>query len=94
MEYAIRVELRGNPSFQQYQNLHALLAKMGFGQTIKGLNIQGQTASFNLPHAVYFGSSTADISAVRNNVVTAIKSQIQQDIIVFVVQSGTWAIGS
>jgi hypothetical protein len=91
--YAIRVELKGNPTYQEYQTLHALMARMGFSQTIDGVDTRGNQRAFDLPHAVYYGSSQADVGTVRTSVATAVKAQVQNDIIVFVVQAATWAIG-
>lgn len=91
--YAIRVELRGNPSAERYQILHSLMARKGFTQTIAGVDAQNNQRRFNLPHAVYYGPSGADCSAVRDSIAGAVKSEVQQDIIVFVVQVQTWALG-
>jgi len=91
--YAIRVELRGNPSAEEYANLHELMARRGFQQTVAGVDNQGSSKRFALPHATYYGSSDSDCSSVRDSLSQAIKAQIQSDIVVFVVQSATWAIG-
>jgi hypothetical protein len=90
-KYAIRVELRGNPTYQEYETLHALMARMGFLQTIDGVDRRGNPTRSNLPHAVYYGASAADCGTVRDNVATAVKAQVQNNIIVFVVQAATWA---
>jgi hypothetical protein len=92
-DYAVRVELRGSPSADEYQTLHALMAHMGFAQTIGGVDVGGNQRRFSLPHAVYYGSSAADCGAVRDSVVGSVRSKVQQDILVFVVQAQTWAIG-
>jgi len=91
--YAIRVELRGNPTYDQYETLHALMATQGFLQTISGTDKKGNQQQFNLPHAVYYGASNQSCGAVRDSVVSAVKAQVQKDILVFVVQAETWAIG-
>ena len=91
--FAVRVELRGYPTREQYDTLHALMARRGFHQTIAGVDPQGNQKRFNLPHAVYYGASTDNCAAVQGAVATAVKAQIQQDIIVFAVQAETWAIG-
>jgi len=93
-DYAVRVELRGNPSTEEYQALHALMARKGFIQTIAGVDIQGNQKRFNLPHAVYYGSSSADCGAVRDSVLRSVKSEVQNDVIVFAVQAQNWSIGS
>jgi hypothetical protein len=90
--FAIRVELRGNPSAETYAKLHALMATRGFGQTISGVDLQGKNGTFNLPHAVYYGSSTNSCSVVAESVANAIRAQIQSDIIVFAVQAEDWAL--
>lgn len=92
-DYAVRVELRGNPPAERYQILHSLMARKGFAQTIAGVDSQNNQRRFNLPHAVYYGASGADCSAVRDSVVGSVKSEVQQDITVFVVQVQTWALG-
>jgi hypothetical protein len=83
--YDVRVELRGNPSFEQYEKLHSLMKGKGFYQTI------GST--HDLPHATYFGSSTLDCAKLRDDLQASIKAKVQNSIIVFVVQSATWALG-
>jgi hypothetical protein len=88
-EYAIRVELRGNPSYEEYEKLHALMTKKGFVRTIVG----SDGKSYSLPHATYWGSSPSDVGSVRNTIRNAVKSEIQDSIIVFVVQSSNWALG-
>jgi hypothetical protein len=93
-DYAVRVELRGYPSAEEYQTLHSLMARKGFAQTIAGVDAQGTQKRFNLPHAVYYGSSVADCRTVRDSIIKSVKSEVQTDIIVFVVQAQTWTIGS
>lgn len=91
--YAIRVELRGYPTAEEYQRLHVLMASMGFPNTIRGASGNGEIRNFSLPRAVYFGFSVNDCATVRNQVVAAVKTNIQTDIIVFVVESVNWAMG-
>jgi hypothetical protein len=92
-DFAIRVELRGNPTREQYETLHALMARKGFLQTIAGVDNQGNQKRFNLPHAVYYGASNATCGDVRTAVANAVKAEVQNDVIVFVVQAATWALG-
>jgi hypothetical protein len=91
--YAIRVELRGNPTWEQYDRLHALMARQGFLQTIKGVSPDGTQQVFNLPHAVYYGPSNASPGAVRDSVSKAVKAEVQPDVVVFAVAATDWAIG-
>jgi len=93
MDYAIRVELRGSPSYETYETLHAVMQKLGFYQSLNGTDAYGATRSFALPHAVYYGSSTQSCAAVRDAVLKAVKANVQESIIVFVVQVAAWAIG-
>jgi len=51
-DYAIRVELPGDPTWEQYDTLHKIMAKGGFLQTVAGVDSQGSQKTFNLPHAV------------------------------------------
>ncbi len=92
-DYAVRVELRGHPSAEEYQTLHALMARKGFAQSIAGVDTQGNQRRFSLPHAVYYGSSSADCAAVRDSVLSAVKAEVKNDVIVFAVQAETWSIG-
>jgi hypothetical protein len=86
--YSVRVELRGNPSFETYEKLHALMKKQGFLQTVTG--DKGTSA---LPHATYYGWSSYSCEEVRNLLVADIKSNVQTNIIVFVAQTVKWALG-
>lgn len=93
-DYAIRVELRGNPSADEYQTLHSLMGRKGFAQTIAGVDRSGSRRLFSLPHAVYYGSSPSDCAAVRDSVLSAVKAQVQSEVIVFAVHAETWSIGA
>lgn len=93
-DYAIRVELRGNPSAATYDTLHQVMRRLGFGQGIDGVTPQGTAQKFALPHAVYYGSSQHSCEVIRDMVLKAVKSYVQQEVLVFVVQTLTWAIGA
>jgi len=75
--YAIRVELRGNPPPERYESLHALMAQRGFGRTVTGVTAQGNTLTVDLPHATYYGSSGDNCSSVRDSVAAAKREQTQ-----------------
>jgi hypothetical protein len=92
-DYAIRVELRGNPSAERYESLHALMGRRGFARTVAGVDKAGNQGNFPLPHATYYGSSASDCSSLRDSIAAAIRAEIQQDIVLFVVQAQTWATG-
>lgn len=89
--YAIRVELRGNPSAERYESLHTLMATRGFGRTVTGLDKEGNSTTVDLPHATCYGSSDSDCPALRDSIAAAIRNEVQQAIVVFVVQAQTWA---
>jgi hypothetical protein len=89
--YAIRVELRGNPPAERYEGLHVLMAAHGFARTVTGVTNQGKSLTVDLPHATYYGSSDSDCSTVSDSISAAIRNEIQQAIVVFVVQAQTWA---
>jgi hypothetical protein len=67
----IRVELRGTPSRQDYENLHAYMENNNWYR-----KIQGTAGESTLPHAIYRGNSDKDISrltsALRNGIQTNI----------------------
>jgi hypothetical protein len=92
-DYAIRVELRGNPTWEQYDALHKIMAKGGFLQTIVGVDSQGTRKTFNLPHAVYYGPAKSDPAGVRDWTIKVVKAGVQNDILVFVVEVSNWSIG-
>jgi hypothetical protein len=87
-DYTVRVELRGNPPFERYEKLHALMKSKGFLQTIANSG-----GTWELPHATYFGWSTDSCGAVRDSVRSDVKAKIQADILVFVAQTEDWALG-
>jgi hypothetical protein len=91
--YAIRVELRGNPPAERYESLHALMARRGFGRTVTGVDRQERPSTVDLPHATYYGSSASDCLSLRDSIAAAIRAEIQQEIVMFVVQVATWATG-
>jgi hypothetical protein len=91
--YAVRVELEGYPTREQYDALHALMARKGLYQYVDGVDAQQNQKRFNLPHAMYYGSSANSCADVRTSVAAAIRAEIQQNIIVFAVQAFTWSLG-
>lgn len=91
--YAIRVELKGNPSAERYESLHDLMARRGFGRTVTGVDKRGNQSTVDLPHATYYGSSASDCASVRNSVAGSIRAEIQQGIVIVVIQAETWATG-
>jgi hypothetical protein len=91
--FTIRVELRGNPTYEQYERLHLLMANFGFYKTINGVNPSGTATTFNLPTGTYYGAYTGTPSDVRSLITTPIKTQIQASILVFIAETVNWALG-
>jgi len=91
--YTIRVELKGDPSYAEYEMLHALMTAEGFAQTVRGVTPSGANSTFDLPHATYYGNSSHNVNDLRDSVCAKIRAQIQQKIVVFVAKTETWAIG-
>lgn len=85
--YTVRIELKGDPSFAEYEKLHRLMKELGYGQTIRG------TRECDLPHATYYGESLSDVGTVRDTVRDKVKAEIQNKILVFVAKTETWALG-
>lgn len=85
--YTVRVQLKGDPSYEQYEKLHELMSKLGYGRTVTGKTTR------DLPHATYYGHSSDDVQAVRDLIQAKVKSQIQNQILVFVAKTETWALG-
>jgi hypothetical protein len=67
----IRVELRGNPSWQDYDNLHAYMEKNNWYR-----KIQGTAGESSLPHAMYHGNSDEDISALTSALRKGIQASV------------------
>lgn len=91
--YTIRVELKGYPDYSEYERLHTAMATLGFSQTIEGVNSSGDSGTWTLPHALYFGLSYSEVGTVRDSV-AAVARNIQSGVVVFVAQTETWAIAN
>jgi hypothetical protein len=92
-KYAVRVQLMGNPTADEYETLHTVMANYGFNRTVDGVNTKNEATTFTLPHGLYYGLSNAAISDVRDAIVADVKAQVQQDIRVFVMDVNTWSYG-
>lgn len=89
-DYTLRIELLGNPGFDVYENLHTRMRNGGFLQTIGGVNTQGTSTTFTLPHATYYGSSDATAVQVRDWAKHA--TEVWGKSIVFVAVTSIWVI--
>ena len=84
--YTVRIQLNGNPNQDTYNDLHSRMEASGFTRTVTG----GKTV--NLPHGTYYGSSTKDITQVRDWAKQQAKAAWGESTI-FVAQTETWAWG-
>jgi hypothetical protein len=83
----IRVELRGTPSWQDYENLHAYMEKNNWHRTI-----QGNAGQSVLPHAMYHGQSENDISTITSALRKGIEANIWTQAIVLTISAETWSM--
>jgi hypothetical protein len=83
----IRVELRGTPSGQDYENLHAYMEKNNWHRTI-----QGTAGESVLPHAMYHGQSENDISTITSALRKGIEANIWTQAIVLTISAETWSM--
>ena len=83
--FTIRVQLMGDPSSDEYDQLHNEMSSLGFRRTVKGAS-----RVVNLPHGLYYGSSDRSASVVRDTVAAAAK-RVQPKVKVFVAETETWS---
>jgi hypothetical protein len=89
--YLARVELRGAPSRETYDKLHALMSSLGFEQTIKGVYDETHiSVEADLPHATYAGLSDLAATRITSYLAEQIKNAIQPDIVLLVVRFDKW----
>jgi hypothetical protein len=84
MPYIARVELRGTPSYDDYDKLHTAMARAYFTRTIVG----GDGTKYNLPHATYQSASYATVTGARDAAQTAATS-VWTDVLLIVSGSET-----
>jgi hypothetical protein len=91
MAYLARVELRGAPSRETYDKLHALMSSLGFEQTIKGVYDETHIlVEADLPNATYAGLSELADTRITSYLAEQIRDAIQPDIILLVVRFDKW----
>lgn len=83
----IRVELRGTPSKQDYDNLHAYMEQNNWSR-----KIQGTTGESTLPHAMYQGNSANNVSAIASALRQGIQANVWTQAIVLIISAQTWAM--
>ena len=91
-DYAIRIELLGNPGPEVYKNLHMRMRVVGFLQTVSGVDAQGRLVTLNLPHATYYGSNSGALLEVRRWAKVQAAAVWTKESIVFVVLAENWSI--
>jgi hypothetical protein len=83
----IRVELRGSPSWQDYENLHAYMKNKNWYRTI-----QGTAGESSLPHAMYHGDSDTGISEITSALRSGIEAKVWSQAIVLVMSTQNWSM--
>jgi hypothetical protein len=83
----IRIELRGSPSREDYENLHAYMEKNNWHR-----KIQGTVGESILPHAMYHGNSDNDISTITSALRQGIQANVWTKAIVLVISAQTWSM--
>lgn len=83
----IRVELRGDPSKQDYDNLHAYMETMNWYR-----KIIGSAGESTLPHAMYQGNSEKDTSSIAAALKDGIEANVWTRAIVLVISAQTWGM--
>ena len=83
-----RVELRGKPTEEVYQQLHDYMESLNWFRTITGTLITG------LPHATYqatFSDPPPDLAKMASDFRSTIESKIWTKAIVLIIQANHWA---
>lgn len=83
----IRVELRGDPSKQDYDNLHAYMEKNNWYR-----KIMGSAGESTLPHAMYQGSSENGALSIASALKKGIEANVWTRAIVLVISAQTWGM--
>jgi hypothetical protein len=83
----IRVELRGDPSGQDYDNLHGYMEKNNWYR-----KIQGTAGESILPHAMYHGNSENDIPTITGALKQGIQANVWTQAIVLVISAESWSM--
>jgi len=83
----VRVELRGNPSGQDYENLHAYMEKNNWYR-----KIQGTAGESLLPHAMYQGNSDKVLPATTAALRKGIETNVCTNAIVLIISANNWSM--
>jgi hypothetical protein len=88
--YFIRVELRGTPTSETYDNLHELMTGKGWSQSIAGTTSEGKAVTVELPHAVYTGHSNEAALPLANALKKSISTEVWKNVIVLGIEGTNW----
>ena len=83
----IRVELRGDPSKQDYDNLHAYMEAKNWYR-----KIMGSAGESTLPHAMYQGNSENGTLSIAGALKDGIEANVWTRAVVFVISAQTWGM--
>jgi hypothetical protein len=83
----IRIELRGSPSGQDYDNLHAYMEKNNWHR-----KITGSAGESTLPHAMYHGDCDKELSAIASALRTGIQTNVWKQAVILVMSAENWAM--
>jgi hypothetical protein len=83
----IRVELRGDPSKQDYDNLHAYMETNNWYR-----KIVGSAGESTLPHAMYQGNSENGASSIASALKNGIEANVWTRPVVLVISAQTWGM--
>jgi hypothetical protein len=88
-----RIELRGDPGFEIYRQLHGYMKSNHWYQFIEGRD-SGLVRRVDLPHAVYqaVNSGTPNFLSMAQEIRTYIQANIWADVIVLVIEANNWAL--
>lgn len=83
----IRVELRGNPTYQDYEKLHSYMERNNWLRTI-----DGTAGRSTLPHAMYQGTSDVEPSKIAAGLRSGIQAEVWTVAVVLVINALTWGM--
>ena len=83
----IRIELRGTPSWQDYENLHSYMEKNNWFR-----KIQGTAGESSLPHAMYHGNSEKEISVLTAALRKGIQASVWTQAVVLIITAQSWSL--
>jgi len=83
----IRIELRGTPSGQDYENLHAYMEENNWHR-----KIEGTAGESTLPHAMYHGNSDHDVTTITGALRKGIQAKVWTQAVVLIISAQTWSM--